>query len=259
MGFINLPKGQGAYSEYVTVSAMTGTFPLPADLEVELAASFFVNPYTVVGILDTVAQLGATGLVHTAAASQVGQMLVKLAKQRGVTLLNVVRRADQAATLRALGAEHIVDTSVDGWKDELSSLIATHKVTVAFDAIAGDTTGTLLSLLPNGGTCFVYGMLSRLPVGNIAPLELIYKRKEIKGWLLTNWLMGGGQLRMLKRLRDARLAVNPGLKPGGWSETRFVDCKLADVWGTFLPMYNTGGFTDAKLRVRFDGADAVQD
>ena len=53
--------------------------------------------------------------------------------------------------------------------------------------------------------------------------------------------------------------VNPGLKPGGWSETRFVDCKLADVWGTFLPMYNTGGFTDAKLRVRFDGADAVQD
>ena len=55
-----------------------------------------VNPYTVVGILDTVQQLGATGLVHTAAASQVGQMLVKLAQQRGVTLLNVVRRADQA-------------------------------------------------------------------------------------------------------------------------------------------------------------------
>ena len=50
---------------------MTGTFPLPADLEVELAASFFVNPYTVFGILDTVQQHGATGLVHTAAASQV--------------------------------------------------------------------------------------------------------------------------------------------------------------------------------------------
>lgn len=259
VGFVNLPKGQGAYSEYVTVSAMTGTFPLPADLEVELAASFFVNPYTVVGILDTVQQLGATGLVHTAAASQVGQMLVKLAKQRGVTLLNVVRRADQVATLRALGAEHVLDTSIDGWKEELSSLIATHKVTIAFDAIAGDTTGTLLSLLPNGGTCFVYGGLSRLPVSNVAPLELIYKRKEIKGWLLTNWLMGGGQLRMLKRLRDARLAVNPGLKPGGWAETRFVDCKLADVWGNFLPMYNTGGFTDAKLRVRFDGMNAGTD
>ena len=71
VGFVNLPKGQGAYSEYVTVSAMTGTFPLPADLEVELAASFFVNPYTVFGILDTVQQRGATGLVHTAAASQV--------------------------------------------------------------------------------------------------------------------------------------------------------------------------------------------
>ena len=71
VGFVNLPKGQGAYSEYGTVSAMTGTFPLPADLEVELAASFFVNPYTVFGILDTVQQRGATGLVHTAAASQV--------------------------------------------------------------------------------------------------------------------------------------------------------------------------------------------
>ena len=50
---------------------MTGTFPLPADLEVESAASFFVNPYTDFGILDTVQQRGATGLVHTAAASQV--------------------------------------------------------------------------------------------------------------------------------------------------------------------------------------------
>ena len=50
VGFVNLPKDQGAYSEYVTVSAMTGTFPLPADLEVELAASFFVNPVSHKGL-----------------------------------------------------------------------------------------------------------------------------------------------------------------------------------------------------------------
>ena len=59
VGFVNLPKGQGAYSEYVTVSAMTGTFPLPADLEVELAASFFVDQLGQSGPL-AVAQLGSS-------------------------------------------------------------------------------------------------------------------------------------------------------------------------------------------------------
>ena len=108
VGVANIGKGQGSYSEYITVKAAEACFPMPDSLDVAAAASFFVNPYTVVGILDTTTQIGSPGLVHTAAASQVGQMLVKLCKQRKVPLINVVRREAQAEKLRSLGAEHIV-------------------------------------------------------------------------------------------------------------------------------------------------------
>jgi len=251
VGFVNVPKGQGAYSEYVTAAAMTGVFPMEADLQVEAAASFFVNPYTVVGMLDTAAQLGAKAIVHTAAASQVGQMLVKLAKQRGVTLINVVRREEQAALLRSIGAQLVVVTDAPGWEATLAALIAEHKATVAFDAIAGETTGKMVSALPPKSTTFVYGGLSREPVGGVNPIDLIYHRKQLKGWLLTNWVLAGGMFSTLPRLRAARLLVNPGLKPGGWAESKFIDCTLDGMFERFLAMYNTSGFTDAKLRIRF--------
>ena len=71
---------------------------MPAEVAIEDAASFFVNPYTAVGILDTVRSTGSKAFVHTAAASQLGQMMVKLAKEDGdLTILNVVRREAQAS------------------------------------------------------------------------------------------------------------------------------------------------------------------
>jgi NADPH:quinone reductase-like Zn-dependent oxidoreductase len=100
VGFSNLTGGQGAYSEYVT-AGFNSTFTLPASLPVESACSFFVNPFTAFGIVDTAKSLGAKGFIHTGAASQLGQMLVKLcspAKVEGrenpyaMTLINVVRR-----------------------------------------------------------------------------------------------------------------------------------------------------------------------
>eukprot|EP00310_Coccolithus_braarudii_P014691 CAMPEP_0183340676 /NCGR_PEP_ID=MMETSP0164_2-20130417/7147_1 /TAXON_ID=221442 /ORGANISM="Coccolithus pelagicus ssp braarudi, Strain PLY182g" /LENGTH=347 /DNA_ID=CAMNT_0025510851 /DNA_START=95 /DNA_END=1138 /DNA_ORIENTATION=+ len=252
VGFVNLPKGQGSYSEYVTAPAATSIFPMPDDLPVETAASFFVNPYTVVGILDTCEELGAKGLVHTAAASQVGQMMVKLVKiRKDVTLINVVRREEQAATLRALGAEHVVVSSVEGWETELEALIKKYKITVAFDAIAGDMTGTLLTMLPPKGSAFVYGNLAQKPMGNIASLDLIYRKKKLNGFFLTSWLMKGGHIQMLGRLRKARLLVNPGLV-GGWSSSKFVDTTLDKALEQFATMFEGGSFTDAKLRIRFD-------
>ena len=90
---MNLPRGQGAYSEYVTVDALKGAFAMPDDLPVEAAASFFVNPYTAYGIFDTAKSHGAKAFIHTAAASQLGQMLVKLMNgdpSNKIELINVV-------------------------------------------------------------------------------------------------------------------------------------------------------------------------
>jgi len=256
VGFVLRDKDQGSYSEYVTAPVMQAVFPMPADLDVEQAASFFVNPYTVFGILDTVAELGKNGLVHTAAASQVGQMVVKLCAQRGIALVNVVRREEQAEALRALGAtdDSIVVTARDGWQEDLKAKIAKERISLAFDAIAGEMSGTLLGLLPPAGEVFVYGGLSHKPVANVSPLDLIYNGKKLNGWLLTSWIKKGGGARTLARLNRAKRCVNPGLQAGGWAESRFVDTTLDAMWSDFLGMYEGGGFTDKKLRIRFPKA-----
>jgi NADPH:quinone reductase-like Zn-dependent oxidoreductase len=145
VGFITNVKGEGSYAEYTCVNALEGVFPLPQNVEVADAASHFVNPYTAYGFLDTVRARhhgkSRPGFVQTAAASQLGQMLVKLCKQENMTLINVVRREEQAETLRALGAEHVIVSSQEGWEGQLKDLVKEHKIQIAFDAIAGEMSG----------------------------------------------------------------------------------------------------------------------
>merc|ERR1719203_2648146 len=139
VGFVNLKNKQGSYSEYVVADLLGGVFVIPETVPVENAASFFVNPYTAIAILDTVKQQhGSTSFVHTAAASQLGQMIVKLSVLEGIDVINVVRREEQAELLKGLGTKHVITSNDDGsWKDELKTKITELNTTVAFDAVSG--------------------------------------------------------------------------------------------------------------------------
>jgi NADPH:quinone reductase-like Zn-dependent oxidoreductase len=251
VGFVNLKNKQGSYSEYVVATVQTGVFLLPDDLPVEDAASFFVNPYTAIGILDTAQQEGSPAFVHTAAASQLGQMMVKLAASQGVQIINVVRRQEQADTLKALGAEHVVVTGNDeAWKTELKEKIDSLKVTVAFDAVAGSSTGDLLTLLPPKSTVFVYGGLAG-KVEQVDPMDLIYREKRILGFFLTAWIKKGGLLQTVPRMLLASRKVNVGLKAGGWSSSQFQDTTLEKAQDDIVALLNSKS-TGIKLRVRFE-------
>jgi len=244
-------KKHGSYQEYVCADTMKGVFPLPDEVPVEDAASFFVNPYTAVGIMHQTKELGSPGFVHTAASSQLGQMLVKLCKQENMTLINVVRRDEQAEMLKALGAEHVVVSSKEGWKEELANLVKEKNISVAFDAIAGQSTGDMIEIMPNKGTTFVYGGLSEQPVSGIAPMDLIYRKKKVEGWLLNNFLFGaaGGSVGTLMRINGASKVVLPALS-GGWSASQFVDVTPEEFWPKFLEM-RKGSVTNQKLRIRW--------
>eukprot|EP00944_MAST-04C_sp_MAST-4C-sp1_P013573 g13573.t1 len=257
VGFVS-PKTSGSYCEYVVCNALENVYPLPQDVRCEDACSHFVNPYTVYGFVDTVRRRhkgkGPVGFVHTAAASQVGQMLVKLCKPEleDIVLINVVRRQDQVEKLKSIGAKHIINTSNDTWEKDLKEKVDELGINVAFDAIAGDMSAKLLTLLPDGGTCFVYGKLSNRACDGIEMTELSYKRKKFEGWLLTNWLLENGKgLGALSRLNAATKVVHSGLG-NGWSSSTFHDCSLDNMWETFLDMRNKSGFTGRKLRIRFD-------
>lgn len=252
VGFIGLKDNQGAYSEYVTVDASKGVFQLPTDMPVEDGASFMVNPYTAYGILDTVRTCKSKAFIHTAAASQLGQMLVKLCKEEGdVALINVVRRQEQAEMLKRLGAEHVVVTGDNPeWKSELKAKAKELGANVAFDAVAGEMSGELINLLPiKKGILYMYGVLSG-PASGIDPINLIYHQKQIRGWMLTPWLLAGGITSVLPRIRAVTSRVMGGLKDG-WSSTQFVNTSLENMHEEFLSMKTKTGFTNRKLRVVF--------
>jgi NADPH-dependent curcumin reductase CurA len=100
-------------------------------------ASMFVNPLTALSMVDVMKREGHSALVHTAAASNLGQMLNKICLADGVPLVNIVRSAEQARILTDLGARHVVDSSQDGFQAALTDAVAETRATLAFEAIGG--------------------------------------------------------------------------------------------------------------------------
>ncbi len=100
-------------------------------------ASCFVNPLTALGMVETMRLDGHSALVHTAAASNLGQMLVKICLADGVDLVNIVRRPEQAELLRSIGAVHVCDSSSPTFAEDLTAALVATGATVAFDAIGG--------------------------------------------------------------------------------------------------------------------------
>jgi NADPH:quinone reductase len=101
------------------------------------AASCFVNPLTVLGMIATMRREGHTALVHTAAASNLGQMLNRVCINERVGLVNIVRSAAQARILKDIGAKYVVESTAPNFKDDLIAAVEATEATLAFDAIGG--------------------------------------------------------------------------------------------------------------------------
>jgi len=109
----------------------------PEGVSSKQAASAFVNPLTALGMLSTMRLEGHSALVHTAAASNLGQMLNRLCIADGVQLVNVVRNPEQEKVLKTIGAKHIVNSTAPDFREQLTAAIKTTGATLAFDAVGG--------------------------------------------------------------------------------------------------------------------------
>ncbi len=128
--------GGEMYAQYRMLN-VAQCLPLPDGTSAKDGASCFVNPLTAISFVETMKMQGRTGIVHTAAASNLGQMLVKICQKDGVPLVNIVRKPEQAAILKAIGAKHIVDSSSPNFMEGLITALAETKTTLGFDAIGG--------------------------------------------------------------------------------------------------------------------------
>jgi NADPH:quinone reductase-like Zn-dependent oxidoreductase len=258
----------GTAADYLICDATTEVFPLPSSTDnVPLVdcASWFVNPFTALSILDTArTKHQSTVLIQTAAASQLGQMLIQLAPTQGMTLVNIVRSKEQWKYLKKdLGATHVICTDDDDWKSQLKAVVHALNIHVAFDAVAGDMTGALLTCMPSRSIVYVYGCLASNPsVEGIDPIDMIYRRKRVLGFhMAKDWLSPtsrrgftfgskGNKLfdKVASRINANLQIVGPGLAPGGWAASHLVDCSMENVHETFCGLW-TSGFTGKKLRI----------
>lgn len=130
--------GGAMYTQYRAMPAAQ-CLVLPPGTTAAEGASCFVNPLTALSMVETMKREGHTALVHTAAASNLGQMLLKICQKDGVGLVNIVRKPEQAALLRSLGAQHVCDSSAPTFMAELTDALAATGATIAFDATGGGT------------------------------------------------------------------------------------------------------------------------
>ena len=210
--------GGGMYCQYRCVPAMS-CLVMNEGTQVEQAASSFVNPLTSLSMVETMRMEGHTALVHTAAASNLGQMLVKICKADGVPLVNIVRKAEQAALLKELGAEYVCNSSEPTFFEDLINALAATGATLAFDAIGGGKLASqiitameivasknLPAWTPYGSDVhkqvYVYGGLDISPIQLNRAFGMTW---GVGGWLLTPFLQRVGMERLQvlrKRVAD---------------------------------------------------------
>ncbi|MBT3624409.1 MAG: NADH oxidase [Gammaproteobacteria bacterium] len=128
--------GGAMYSQYRCVPAAS-CLVMNEDTTPAQSASCFVNPLTALGMVETMKMENHTALVHTAAASNLGQMLVKICLADGVQLVNIVRKKEHVALLKALGAVHVCDSSEPTFHEDLVDALVVTGATIAFDATGG--------------------------------------------------------------------------------------------------------------------------
>jgi NADPH:quinone reductase len=205
--------GGAMYAQYRRVDASL-CLELPEGTPAVDGASAFVNPMTALGMVETMRLENHVALVHTAAASNLGQMLNRLCIQEQIPLVNIVRRHEQEELLRSAGATYVCNSASPVFMDELTAALKETAATLAFDATGGGTLASRIltcmeaaasaaagSYSRYGSTVhkqvYIYGSLDRGPTELTRNYGMAW---GIGGWLLTPFLQKIGPERMQRLL-----------------------------------------------------------
>ncbi|MEP1231398.1 MAG: zinc-binding dehydrogenase [Litorimonas sp.] len=198
--------GGGMYAQYRCVPAMMA-MPLMDGHTAKEGASCFVNPLTSLSMPETMKLEGHTALVHTAAASNLGQMLNRICIADGIDLVNVVRKDEQAKLLKAMGAKYVCNSSDDDFMAQLTDAVHETGATLAFDATGGgELASQILSAMEAAaartpGAYSIYGSIKHKQVYLYGSLDFSPTTLDraygmawgVGGWLLPNFLAKAGQ------------------------------------------------------------------
>jgi NADPH:quinone reductase-like Zn-dependent oxidoreductase len=218
MGKLVAVASGSMYSQYKVAKAIEALV-LPAGTTATQAASCFVNPLTALSMVEVMRRENHKALVHTAAASNLGQMLNKICLKDGVPLVNIVRNAEQAKILKDIGAKIVVDSTSPRFMAELIEAVGATEATLAFDAIGGGPLASqILTAMEAAASArmttysrygsntfkhvYIYGALD---VGKTELARTFGLSWSVSGWLLTPFLQKIG-MADVNRLRQRVIA-----------------------------------------------------
>jgi len=197
--------GGAMYSQYRTLPVQM-CMELPDGTDPKDGASCFVNPLTALGFVETVKREGHTGIVHTAAASNLGQMLNRICIADGMPLINVVRSQAQIDLLKGQGATYVFDSTSDSFMADLTAALVETGITCAFDAIGGGKQGSMIMSAMEAAAVkrmkeysrygsdafkqlYIYGGLDMSPTVLTRSFGFSW---SVSGWLLTPFMQKVG-------------------------------------------------------------------
>jgi NADPH:quinone reductase-like Zn-dependent oxidoreductase len=201
----------GNWAEQVVIPTRQ-CVPLPDDLSDEQGASFFVNPATVIVMVRYVLKVPrGAWLLQTAAGSALGRMILRLSKRDGFKTINLVRRREAVAELKALGADEVLVAGEDDIPARVRALTPqTGGVGYALDCVGGSMGSEAVACLGTGGRLLLYGTLSNEPL-RIPSRGLMVGRKSIEGFWLADWVKTQGPWAMLSLFRQITSLMREGI------------------------------------------------
>ena len=177
----------GTWAEYALTDA-SNLVPCRPDLADVDAAGQLVNPLTAIAMFDLVKESGADSFILNAAGSQLGKLLIALGRDHGIKPIAIVRRAEQAAALKDLGAAEVIVSSAPDAQAKAEAAIKSLKPRILLDAVGDQFTADLFFAMPNNARWVNYGKLSTDAPALTKLGQLIFQGKQIEGFWLTRWM-----------------------------------------------------------------------
>ena len=200
----------GNWAEYAIIPARQAR-PVPDDIPDEQAATFFVNPATVIAMARHVLAVPrGAWLLQSAAGSTLGRMIIQLGKHDGFKTLNVVRRREAIDELEKLGGDAVI-SSADGPIDEqVRRITGSDGVRYAIDPVGGETGTQVFRSLGSGGRILLYGTLSADPI-QVDPRLVISGPRSVEGFWLGHWMLGRSIPQALYLFREIAALIRKGV------------------------------------------------
>jgi NADPH2:quinone reductase len=200
----------GNWAEYAVIPARQAR-PVPSDIPDEQAASYFINPATVLAMARHVLAVPkGEWLLQSAAGSVLGRMMIKLGRHDGFKTINVVRRREAMAELQALGADAVISSSDGPIDEQVRRIVGPEGVKYAIDPVGGETGTQVFQSLAPDGRMVVYGTLSQQPL-QIDPRLLIAGKRVVEGFWLGHWMRGRSIPSALLLFREIAKLIRAGV------------------------------------------------